>query len=303
MCRNPYTGKAGVFGCGQCNPCRINKRRVWMHRILLESALYADNAFLTLTYSPQTVPTFLERSTGELLTTLYPPDLQNWLKRIRKLISPVRLRYFAIGEYGDETNRPHYHVALFGYPTCQWVGGSRYKTRANCCINCDRIRDSWSFGHIHLGTLEPNSAGYIAGYVTKKLTASDDFRLRGRYPEFPRTSTGGGGIGIGMMDEYASELLKLDPALTEADVPSALRHGPRLLPLGRYLTRELRKRVGRDPNAPQATLDKVAEELRPLRETAFNNSSSLKKEIIKAADGKVASLEARQHIFRKRGNI
>ena len=270
---------------------------------MLESALYVDNTFVTLTYSEENVPTFLDRQSGVLLTTLFPPDVQNWLKRFRKLMSPVRFRFFLIGEYGDVTNRPHYHVALFGYPNCEWVN-SRYKSgRINCCANCDRIRDSWGFGNVFLGSLETNSASYIAGYVTKKMTDREDPRLNGRFPEFSRQSNRGGGLGVGAMDEVASELMRFNLDESEADVPSALRHGKRILPLGRYLRRELRKRVGKDPNAPESTRRQVEAELQPLREIAFNNSSSLKAEIIKAADGKVASLEARQRIFKKRGEI
>lgn len=302
LCRNPFISRQGVFGCGQCMPCRITKRREWTHRIMLESVLYADNAFLTLTYSDLTAPMYLDRSNGALLGTLFPPDVQNWLKRFRKLMSPLQFRFFAIGEYGEKTERPHYHVALFGYPTCQYMG-SRYKYYKDCCINCDRVRDSWGFGNVHLGTLETNSAGYIAGYVTKKMTSTDDIRLNGRHPEFSRSSNRGGGIGIGMMDEVASEFLALNLDVSEADVPSALRHGSRILPLGRYLKRELRKRVGRSPDAPPSVLQKIELELSPLREAAFNRSASLKEEVIKAADGKVASIEARQKIFKKRGTI
>jgi len=89
----------------------------------------------------------------------------------------------------------------------------------------------------------------------------------------------------------------------EADVPSALRHGQRLLPLGRYLQKRLRVMVGRDEKAPAEVLEKYKEELRPLREAAFDNSLSLKSEIVRAADQAVLNMEARARIFKQRRKL
>ena len=83
-----------------------------MHRILLEQLLHEYSSFITLTYSEDSSP-----DDG----SLRPCDLQKWLKRIRRSVVPAKLRFFGVGEYGDKFARPHYHVALFGYPSC--VGG------------------------------------------------------------------------------------------------------------------------------------------------------------------------------------
>ena len=100
LCRKPYVGPAGAFPCGQCLPCRLNRRRTWTHRIMLEAMCHGDNAFVTLTYEDDNV------------RSLVPKDPQDWLKRIRKAVEPLRLRYYLVGEYGDISERPHYHVAL-----------------------------------------------------------------------------------------------------------------------------------------------------------------------------------------------
>ena len=183
LCRAPILLGGRAFPCGQCMPCRVNRRRIWSHRIMLVAMQHSDSAFVTLTYSEDNVP---KTADGQL--NLVPKDLQDWLKRFRKAIEPMRVRFYAVGEYGDETLRPHFHVALFGYPTCRFGNSIYSDRRLNCCPQCDTVRDTWRHGSVLLGTLEDNSAQYIAGYVTKKLTSKDDYRLKGRYPEFARMS-------------------------------------------------------------------------------------------------------------------
>lgn len=297
LCRNPTTMAGGVFPCGQCMPCRVNKRRIWSHRIMLEAMQHSDNAFVTLTYDPEKLPV-----TKDQLPTLVPKDLQDWLKRFRKAIEPQRIRYFAVGEYGDETHRPHYHLAVFGYPTCRFGNSIYSKRRLNCCPQCDAIRDTWGKGQVMLGTLEDNSAQYIAGYVTKKMTSKDDFRLNGRFPEFARMSLRPG-IGADAMHEIASALMQFNLEETQADVPSALRHGKRLLPLGRYLKQRLRLYCGKDIKTPEAVIAQMAEDLRPLREAAFDASQPLSEAIARAADGKVARMESKLKLYKKRSSI
>lgn len=75
------------------------------------------------------------------------------------------------------------------------------------------------------------------------------------------------GIGATLIPEVASVLLSLSVDMP-IDVPTSLRIGPRVQPLGRYLTRQLRQHVGLPANAPQAVLDKMEEAMRPLREAA-----------------------------------
>lgn len=294
MCRNPYVKDGQAFGCGQCMPCRVNKRRIWSHRIMLEGKLWPYNTMATLTYSDENVPR-LEDGRGILVVK----HIQDWLKRIRKAYEPERLRYFACGEYGDNTWRPHYHVMLFNYPNCAY-GTSRYSVgKANCCSACDTVRDTWGFGNVMLCELSDSTSSYIAGYVTKKMTHADDPRLKGLTPEFSRMSLKPG-IGADFMFEVASTLMEFNLEEKLVDVPSTLRHANRVMPLGRYLTQKLRTYVGKDEKAPQEILDKVKEELQPLRDAAFEGSRSFKKEIIAAADQAVMNMEARQRIFRQR---
>lgn len=259
--------------------------------MMLEATQHPDSSFVTLTYSDE----HLSVSKSTTLPTLDPTHLKNFLKRLRTAIAPHKLRFFASGEYGDETSRPHYHAILFNYPPCAF--GRTRQHKSYCCAHCDQIERSWGYGNICLGGFSQESASYVAGYVIKKLTSKGDPRLNGRHPEFSRMSRKPG-IGFGFMDEVASTILSLpDGGESLVDVPTTLQHGTRVLPLGRYLTRRLRKLTGRDEKAPQEKLDAIKEELRPLREVAFDNSRSFKEEVVRDGDQAVLNAETKSKIF------
>lgn len=264
LCSSPVTVSGlGVVGCGQCIPCRINKRREWVGRLTLEAGLYTDNAFITLTYDDEHLPTVIGPPLpGDThLPTLDPSHLRNFLKRFRKAIEPHKVRFYAVGEYGDDTERPHFHIALFNYPSCSW---GQTRPKPYCCAVCDLVRTTWGMGNVYLGTLEDSSMNYVAGYVLKKLTNKHDVRLNGRHPEFSRMSLRPG-IGADAMHDVASTVLEFDLVQSQGDVPSALRHGSRILPLGRYLRRTLRTLSTGAPDAPQVSLDFYEEEYKRLQ--------------------------------------
>lgn len=271
---------------------------------MLEAGQHGDNTFVTLTYSDDKLPASL---------SLDPKHPQDWLKRLRSEISPVKIRYYLVGEYGDETHRPHYHAALFGFPNCLRGNTDHRRQTANyCCDPCCIIRDTWGFGHISLGTLETHSAQYIAGYVTKKMTHKDDPRLGGRHPEFARMSLRPG-IGADALHEVADTLMKFNLDTSQDDVPSALRHGSRNLPLGRYMRRRLRKLVGKEESAPESTIEQSQEEVQKLYEAARADLPHrgqeearryLFKALLEESDAqKVKNMEARQRIFKPKRNL
>lgn len=277
-------------------PCRHNRRRIWATRILCEAAQYKDNAFVTCTYADEHLPE------GR---TLVPGDMQGFIKRLRRRFeynTGRKFRFFGVGEYGEKDGRPHYHYMLFNYPTCSYRR-SRYGKRVeDCCCWCDGVRDSWGKGHVYLGEVENDSAGYISGYVTKKMTARDDPRLEGRYPEFARMSLKPG-IGAHAMFDVAHTLLSYQNVLdTMADVPGEIAVGRARRPIGRYLRKHLRRYVGRDEKTPQSEIDKIQAELRPVQMAAREDdvNPSFKARLIAMGEGKRRNLESRHKLFSKR---
>lgn len=176
---------------------------MWSHRIMLESFKHNTNAFVTLTYADEYLPPG---------GTLVPKHLQAFLKRLRKSVYPTEIRYFGCGEYGDESQRPHYHLALFS------LGPE----------DAEKIDKAWGLGHSFTGDLTHDSAQYISGYVTKKMTNANNEKvakwLNGRHPEFARMSLKPG-IGALAVSDLADALTTgpgCDALSRVGDVPHAL---------------------------------------------------------------------------------
>jgi hypothetical protein len=91
--------------CGKCIACRIARTREWTVRIMHEMSCHDNAVFATLTYDDDHLPP--DRSISK-------DELQRFIKRLRKELGDRKIRYFACGEYGETTNRPHYHAIIFG---------------------------------------------------------------------------------------------------------------------------------------------------------------------------------------------
>lgn len=205
-------------------PCRLNRRRLWTGRILLEATQHEHCSFWTGTYK-------------DAPAELVPDHLKDFWKRLRYHLGHP-FRYFGVGEYGDQSWRPHYHAALFGVSV----------------LEHELVQKAWQHGFVYLGDLTPASAAYVGGYVTKKLTKGDDPRLEGKHPEFARMSLRPG-LGLGAVELMGAGLTSHGGAHGLAklpDVPTEIRIGGKRYPLGRYLARAMRASVGWDPAAPVA---------------------------------------------------
>nr|QJB20133.1 MAG: replication initiator protein [Microvirus sp.] len=163
-------------------------------------------------------------------------------------------------------------------------------------------------GHVYLGAVESASAGYLAGYVVKKMSSEEDARLDGRHPEFSRSSRMPG-IGAWAMDEVAKTLKRYGLDKTMPDVPGELNVGDKSMPLGRYLRQRLRVAIGRNKDVPQETLDKIAASMFAMcrveeRYSAFTKQSYVqvsisKRKVVKAGEQYRRQLEGKEKIYRK----
>lgn len=144
--------------CNQCIGCRLDKARDWATRITHEAQLHRDSCFVTLTFGPDHLP-----EDGSVSVR----DLQLFMKRLRKKVGKVR--FFGCGEYGDHSDRPHYHVILFGYdPPDRKVW--RRTPSGHLVYRSETLETIWPYGHVEIGNVTIESAGYVARYCTKKVT-------------------------------------------------------------------------------------------------------------------------------------
>ncbi len=287
LCSKPYIPPSGTPApCGQCQGCLTNRKQLFTHRIILESHGHDQNSFITLTYNDENLP-----KNEQGIATLRKRDHQLFIKRLRDKI-PHKLRYYSVGEYGTAGTRdinPHFHICLFG-------ADDRYH---------EEIHNSWiketgrgtheqeSLGHIYTGTLTPQSAAYVAGYVQKKTKYNKDM-----YQELdivPEYATMSQGIGRNLIPQIAKIIEANPEALTPTgDVPYSLTHGKRQLPLGNYMREKLREYLEMDCtietkynektgeiihekkiwHAKERQKDVQNEEMRILRENPQINSQS-----------------------------
>lgn len=152
-------GVALTVPCGQCMGCRLERSRQWAVRMMQEASLHEQNCFVTLTYSPAFLPPY-----GSLVVS----DFQKFMKRLRKEITPRKVRFFHAGEYGEKLGRPHYHACLFGFDFDDRVPFTMRGEHRVC--RSQLLERLWPFGISEVGSLTFESAAYVARYVTKKVT-------------------------------------------------------------------------------------------------------------------------------------
>lgn len=136
--------------CGKCGACRQSRRADWSFRIAQELKDHISSWFVTLTYSDDNL-VFSQHG----FATLVKRDFQLFMKRLRQAqleYSKAKIRYYAVGEYGTKTDRPHYHAILFS------VDPQLVQELANI----------WTVGHVHVMPVSPANIHYLTKYHVNK---------------------------------------------------------------------------------------------------------------------------------------
>ena len=145
--------------------CRINYTTAWKLRLLYELSNWDNAMFLTLTYDDEHLP----EDYG-----LHKSDLVKFFKRLRSnrdYDGKGQIRYYAVGEYGSNTKRPHYHAIVFGL--CPFSDEDK-----NYIIDAWQHRcEDWQFDRNRkkkcaIQPVTPEDIEYVTGYVQKKLSGS-----------------------------------------------------------------------------------------------------------------------------------
>lgn len=299
LCSNPYQkswspdGKAlnraqsggktppGLFPCGQCFNCRINKARIWQTRMYLEGFDHEYNSFVTLTYNDENIPDGFN---------LKPEDVTKFFKRLRKNTGQ-ELRYYYCGEYGEQKGRPHYHIALFG------IGEHQKK----------EIEKAWSIkdnpiGIVRIGSLTKASMRYISGYIMKgankyvdlskakdrKFADKVNLHLNGRRPEFQRMSRNPG-LGAKAIERVAKDAIGKTETIREIMVQG------RKVFIGKFLRSKSDKVLGYDDDYCNDFFEYICE----LWDTHKTEDDSVRNNVIANNKQRRVNREKRHRIFNR----
>ena len=234
--------------CGHCLGCLEDRAKDWTVRNLMELKTCDNAIFLTLTYDDNHLPL------NHGFHTLDKTDLSAFLKRLRKHYSLSKLRFFACGEYGSHTLRPHYHLIVYGYPY--------YEDR---WCETDLLSNIWKNGNVYLGTVTEQSIAYVSRYVLKKSGNSAVLNSTYQQPEFVDMSRRPG-IGAEWINAHLKDISVND------EVPF-LSHGVvRFVKPPRYFDKQFKVI---EPNLFQSLADKrVAKALANVNNAILANGLS-----------------------------
>lgn len=221
--------------CGKCIGCRMDYALVWAVRMTHEASMHLHNSFVTLTYRDKRDCTVKQREDFLHVPSdwsLNKKHFQDFMKRLRK--RKGKCRYFHSGEYGRKCRhridlslvacpmgcvlgRPHYHAALFGMSFDDLVS---YKSDYGVLrYTSPELEDIWGYGFVDVGELNFTTAAYIARYILKKRSMSEEFHHYVGYDEEGNmvflqkeysTQSRKPGIGATWFEEFFSDVFPAD---------------------------------------------------------------------------------------------
>lgn len=246
------------LACGRCMDCKIRRANDWATRLTHEGQAHDRNCFLTLTFSDDglalrelqrgTHPADLDLADWQLFAKRLRQELTRQQRRMEKKLGlprtkPVSFRFFQVGEYGDDNNRPHYHALIFGQ---DFTGeGDRWRTETGHPAWTSRtIEKLWPYGFHQIQDLTPETINYVSRYVQKKLYGQRKEAALARLdlqtgehvtvrPEFATMSRGGkskkGGIGAEWFKRWQTEVFPDDFLVIQGEKKPVPRYYTELL--------------------------------------------------------------------------
>lgn len=185
-------GDPQLIPCSHCASCRLQYSREWANRCMLELENHESAYFVTLTYDND----HMFDKNGDHWTpdmprqpSLIKDHVSQFMTKLRKM-SGQDLRYFAAGEYGEDTNhtgirRPHYHIIIFGLviPDLKFykrsdIGDNYYTSQWLTRCWCDDMRFKPDpYGYVVVADVTWESCAYTARYCMKKRNGDEIWKL------------------------------------------------------------------------------------------------------------------------------
>lgn len=225
----------------------------WAFRIYQEEKRSTSSHFVTLTYDSQHVPI----SKKGYMTLDNGKHLQNFWKTLRNCYryraknpktnklkwyydKVPKIKYFAVSEYGGQTNRPHYHALILN-------------------SHEHHIQNSWKYGFVHIGKVQQASIMYCLKYMMKD-TKIPQHQNDDRIPEFRRSSIK---LGLSYLTPQIIEYHRKNP-----DKPYIVQEGGFKVAIPRYF----RKKIWSDLELKEINnmIAQQIEKLEERNESRFN---------------------------------
>ena len=151
-------------------------------------------------------PRWTTKSMKDKIGICYYPDLQNFIKKLRinlfrSLHYDLEFSYYATSEYGEDGNRPHFHLLIF-FP------------EAFEALMRSAILKSWTFAFqwITERRLEPaiDAATYASSYVNKPETFPKVFETSALRPRWSYSQGFGMGLRAFQLDSILEQVKRGD---------------------------------------------------------------------------------------------
>lgn len=180
-------GSYHLRDCGKCIGCAARKGQDWAVRAYMEAHMHLRNCVICLTLADPVDS-----------CKAMKPIVAKFLKRLRKRLGCLRIRFLYVVERGGDNDRVHCHLIIFGHDFMDSAYFGR-KVAKGFAYNSHLIAEAWSvrgesLGLHHITPGDPNAIFYAAG---------DAFKNFGR--ESAMDYSRGRMLGLGFMDAFASD--------------------------------------------------------------------------------------------------
>lgn len=187
------------YPCGKCGGCLESRASDWSIRLAHEKRFHDESSFITLTFADGNV------------VDVEKAVCQDFMKRLRKRLSPKRIRYYLVAEYGDKGGRPHYHAIIFGHDFSRDDGATVVRRGL---YTSPLLEAAWGLGHVSSGEVTDASIRYVSNYVLGKedvpsFVSLETGEARPCAPVFALMSRNPG-IGARWIDDHSAETYRDD---------------------------------------------------------------------------------------------
>jgi hypothetical protein len=164
-----------LLSCNQCKGCKLSYASSWTTRLEYERQTFPEAMFVTLTYDDEHLPKD---------NSLAAEDVKLFLRRLRYQCKGVKavemptgkienpIRYYLVGEYGEQNGRPHYHAIIFNY----WFEDAIWQKKnkqGDLFYTSNKLTKIWGKGLCNFSNVTAETCGYTARYIQKKVNGSN----------------------------------------------------------------------------------------------------------------------------------